>query len=177
MKKFLLLIVASLFVTGAFAQDWAVGGRVGAGVQAVGQYSLNQENYIEARFGLNLVPGAAADLTGLYNWRLCKWTNWTPKVGNWFLDAGVGASVGGARGYAYLGATGMVRFGIKFRKAPVSLSIDYSPVIGLDFIYGGGGNIYDGEAGVVTRAGGGRTSVGFFGAGLWNTGITCTYHF
>lgn len=182
MKKFLLLVVASLFVTGAFAQDWSVGARAGAGFQAVGQYSFNQKNYVEARFGLNLAHCASADLTGLYNWRLVQW-DWTPEAGTWFLDAGVGASVGGAKQYAYFGATGMARFGFKFRKVPISLSIDYTPVIGLDFVYGlGGGADYNGtEAGyapVETRAAANkRTYVGFHEAGLWNSGITFTYTF
>ena len=178
MKKFLLLVVASLFVTGAFAQDWSVGARAGSGFQAVGQYSLNQKNYVEARFGLNLAHCASADLTGLYNWRLVQW-DWTPEAGTWFLDAGVGASVGGAKQYAYFGAAGMARFGFKFRKVPISLSIDYTPVIGLDFV---GGADYNGsEAGyapVETRAAANkRTYVGFHEAGLWNSGITFTYTF
>ena len=182
MKKFLLLVVASLFVTGAFAQDWSVGARAGAGFQAVGQYSLNQKNYVEARFGLNLAHCASADLTGLYNWRLLQW-DWTPEAGTWFLDAGVGASVGGAKHYAYFGAAGMARFSFKFRKVPISLSIDYTPVIGLDFLYGPGGGADDngGEAGyapVETRAAANkRTTVGFHEAGLWNSGITFTYTF
>lgn len=182
MKKFLLLVVASLFVTGAFAQDWSVGARAGSGFQAVGQYSLNQKNYVEARFGLNLARCASADLTGLYNWRLLQW-DWTPEAGTWFLDAGVGASVGGAKHYAYFGATGMARFGFKFRKVPISLSIDYTPVIGLDFLYGPGGGADNngteaGYAPVETRAAANkRTSVGFHEAGLWNSGITFTYTF
>lgn len=182
MKKFLLLVVASLFVTGAFAQEWSVGARAGSGFQAVGQYSLNQKNYVEARFGLNLAHCASADLTGLYNWRLLQW-DWTPEAGTWFLDAGVGASVGGAKHYAYFGATGMARFGFKFRKVPISLSIDYSPVIGLDFLYGPGGGADNngteaGYAPVETRAAANkRTTVGFHGAGLWNSGITFTYTF
>jgi hypothetical protein len=142
---------------------------------------LNQKNYVEARFGLNLVPGAAADLTGLYNWRLFNW-DWTPQAGTWFFDAGVGASVGGARQYAYFGATGMARFGFKFRNVPISLSIDYSPTLGLDFVYGVGGGNYDGDsvgyAPVETRsAANKRTYVGFHEAGLWNTGLTFTYTF
>ena len=173
MKKFLLLIVASLFVTGAFAQDWSVGARVGSGFQAVGQYSLNSKNYVEARFGLYLVPGAAADLTGLYNWHLFDW-NWTPSAGTWFFDAGVGAGVGGAKQYAYVGAAGMARFGFKFRKVPISLSIDYSPVLGLDFAYGfNKGSDYLGD----TEVSGKGTYVGFHRAGLWNTGLTFTYTF
>ena len=181
MKKFLLLVVASLFVTGAFAQDWSVGVRAGSGFQAVGQYSFNQKNYVEARFGLNLVPGAAADLTGLYNWRLVQW-DWTPEAGTWFLDAGVGASVGGNRVYAYFGAAGMARFGFNFRKVPISLSIDYTPVLGPAFNKNYVGD-YDGaEAGyapVDTRAAANRIKphTEFFWGGLWNSGITFTYTF
>ena len=181
MKKVLLALVAVLLVTSVSAQEWSVGARAGSGFQAVGQYSLNQENYVEARFGLNLVPGAAADLTGLYNWRLFNW-DWTPKAGTWFFDAGVGASVGGAKGYAYFGVTGMARFGFKFRNVPISLSIDWSPTIGPDFVYGvGGANYYGDEVGyapVETRsAAGKRTYVGYHMAGLWNTGLTFTYTF
>lgn len=156
MKKFLLVIVASLFVTGAFAQDWSVGARAGAGFQAVGQYSLNKENYVEARFGLFCIPGATADLTGLYNWRLFDW-NWTPKVGTWFFDAGVGGNLGGNAGCFYIGAAGMARFGITFKKVPISLSIDYTPVLGINAVY--------------------HHKVFFHDAGWWNTGITCTYNF
>ena len=51
MKKVLLALVAVLLVTSVSAQKWSVGGRVGSGFEVVGQYSLNETNYIEARFG------------------------------------------------------------------------------------------------------------------------------
>lgn len=159
MKRFLLLVVASLFVTGAFAQDWSVGGRVGSGFQAVGQYSLNTDNYIEARFGAAWLGGVTADFTALYNWHIVE-MDWTPSAGTWFFDAGVGLNVGGASHYAYVGVAGMARLGIEFNDAPVSLSLDYTPVIAPDFGYGGG-----------------HTVVGFRGSGFANVGITCTYNF
>ena len=68
----------------------------------------------------------------------------------------------------------MARFGFKFKKVPISLSIDYSPVLGLDFAYGfNKGSDYLGD----TEVSGKGTYVGFHRAGLWNTGLTFTYTF
>ena len=160
MKKILLMAVAVLFSTGAFAQDWSVGARVGSGFQAVGQYNLNSKNYVEARFGASWVDGGVtADFTALYNWHILD-MNWTPTAGMWFFDAGCGLNVGGREHYAYVGAAGMARLGIKFNGAPVSLSADWTPVFGAAIGYYGGYSVAD-----------------FHKFGLANLGITCTYHF
>lgn len=160
MKKFFLMMVASLFVTGAFAQDWSVGGRIGSGFQAVGQYGYNQNSYIEGRFGAGwLDHGVTADFTALHNWKVCT-MDWTPSAGDWFFDAGVGINVGGAANYAYLGVAGMARLGFTFNNAPVSLSVDYTPVVGPAIAYGGG-----------------HSYAGFRDVGFANFGITCTYNF
>ena len=160
MKKFLLVIVASLFVTGAFAQDWSVGARVGSGFQAVGQYGYNQKCYIEGRFGAGwLDGGVTADFTALHNWNIFT-MDWTPSAGDWFFDAGVGLNVGGSSHYAYFGVAGMARLGFTFKSVPVSLSIDYTPVVGPEMVYGGG-----------------NTYAGFRGIGFANLGLTCTYNF
>ena len=160
MKKFLLLAVAVVFATSAFAQDWSVGGRLGSGFQAVGQYDYNQNCYVEGRFGAGwLDGGVTADFTALHNWKVCT-MDWTPSAGDWFFDAGVGLNVGGAAHYAYLGVAGMARLGFTFNSAPVSLSVDYTPVIGPAIGYGGG-----------------HSSAGFRGVGFANFGLTCTYNF
>ena len=160
MKKFFLMMVASLFVTGAFAQDWSVGGRIGSGFQAVGQYGYNQNSYIEGRFGAGwLDSGVTADFTALHNWKVCT-MDWTPRAGEWFFDAGVGLNIGGESHYAYLGVAGMARLGFKFYDAPVSLSVDYTPVIGPAIAYGGG-----------------QSYAGFRDIGFANFGLTCTYNF
>lgn len=160
MKKFFLLIVASLFVTGAFAQDWSIGGRIGSGLQVVGQYAYNGKDYVEARFGASwLDPDVTADFTVLHNWNVCT-MDWTPRAGTWFFDAGVGVNVGGREHYAYVGVAGMARLGFEFNSAPVSLSLDYTPVIGPGIGYGGG-----------------HSSAGFRDMGFANLGITCTYNF
>ena len=40
-----------LLAWSASAQNWTVGGRIGSGFQAVGQYVFSNDNYVEARFG------------------------------------------------------------------------------------------------------------------------------
>lgn len=160
MKKFLLAIVAVMFATGAFAQDWSVGGRIGSGFQAVGQYGYSADKYLEARFGASwLDSGVTADFTVLHNWNVCT-MDWTPSAGEWFFDAGVGVNVGGREHYAYVGVAGMARLGITFNSAPVSLSLDYTPVIGPGIGYWKGSSAAD-----------------FRGVGFANVGITCTYNF
>ncbi|MBQ8366468.1 MAG: hypothetical protein IJX40_01890 [Alistipes sp.] len=162
MKKVLLAVVAVMFATCAFAQDWSVGGRVGSGFQAVGQYGYSADKQIEARFGAswaNHGGGVTADFTVLHNWKVCT-MDWTPSAGEWFFDAGVGINVGGREHYAYVGAAGMARLGITFNDAPVSLSLDYTPVIGPEIGY------YKGNSAADFRA-----------MGFANVGITCTYNF
>lgn len=174
MKKLFLLLVVSFFATGVFAQEWSVGGRVGSGFQAVGQYNRNSYEYVEARFGAYWCGGVTADFTALYNWRIAE-MDWTPNAGIWFFDAGVGVNTGGASHYAYVGVAGMARLGYKFKKAPISLSIDYTPVIGPEFAYGIPsieGDIYTGDVYMKNK-----TFASYYEAGLFNAGITCTFHF
>ncbi len=160
MKKFLLSLVALLCVSGAFAQDWKVGGRIGSGFQADAQYAYNGNDYLEARFGASwLDGGVTADFTVLHNWHILD-MDWTPKAGTWFFDAGVGLNVGGREHYAYVGVAGMARLGFEFKKAPVSLSVDYTPVLGPEIGYWKGGS-----------------KAAFRGMGFANVGITCTYNF
>lgn len=55
MKKITLILLAALFATSAFSQDFSAGLRVGAGLQAVGQYKYNSNCYFEARFGASWI--------------------------------------------------------------------------------------------------------------------------
>ena len=162
MKKFLLILVATLSISAVSAQKWSVGGRVGSGFQAVAQYELNSANFIEARFGaswLNTAGDVTADFTVLYNWHVME-MDWTPSKGIWFFDAGVGLNVGGKQHYAYIGATGMARLGIRFNDIPLSLAFDWSPSFGPGIAYAGDLNSTD-----------------FNEYGLANMGISCTYTF
>mgnify|MGYP003294549272 CR=1 FL=1 len=127
MKKLLVALVALFAVTAASAQVNNLGLRFGSGVSIVGQYDLSQSNHIEGRlaFGNHWVG-----LTGLYNWEIADF-NWTPGLGKWFFDAGVGANVGIAGGNLGLAAVGTAQLGIKFNDAPVSITLDLEPTLNL----------------------------------------------
>lgn len=102
----------------------------------MGQYKFRSENYVEARFGASWIDSAVtADFTALYSWHILD-KDWTAKAGKWFFDAGCGVNVGGRAGYAYLVA-GMARLGFTFKKPPISLSLDYTSVIGPAISKGG----------------------------------------
>ena len=151
-----------LLAWSASAQNWTVGGRIGSGFQAVGQYVFSNDNYVEARFGAywaNAGGTVTADFTALYNWNICN-MDWTPSAGRWFFDAGAGINVGGKGHYAYVGVAGSAKLGIAFKGAPVRLSFDWSPAFGPGISYWDGGSYSE-----------------FNTRGLCNFGITCVYCF
>ncbi|CCY34519.1 uncharacterized protein BN796_01259 [Alistipes sp. CAG:831] len=164
MKKFILILSASvLFSLSCNAQGWAVGGRTGATVQFDAQYHWSK-GYVEGRFGAgfcNYGGTVTADFSLMYNWKACRWYDWTPDAGTWFLDAGVGINVGGRENYAYVGPAGIVKFGIQFTggSKPVSLSIDWNPAFGAGIGY------YRNYS-----------NAAFNEMGLTNFGITCVVH-
>jgi hypothetical protein len=178
MKKILLILVAVMFTTAAFAQQFSVGARVGSGFQAVGQYKYDGKNYIEARFGsswnnnpkfststatenyFDVYQGRVmVDFTLLHNWHLLD-MDWTPRGGMWFFDAGVGVNVGGVAHYAYVGVAGMARLGFTFNNVPVTLALDWTPTFGPGVCYVDSYN-----------------HAFFNELGLANIGISCTYNF
>ena len=174
MKKFIIAVAFSLISLGLSSQDWAVGLRVGAVTEAVGQYHMG-DTYIEARFGASFVNNfmrdgwsvrpdynTSADFTVLYNWKLMSW-DWSPSVGTWFFDAGAGINVGGAEHFAYVGLAGMARFGIEFGDVPIALSLDWTPAISMSMIYFNEGNQHFTEA-------------GYNGLALANIAITCVFY-
>lgn len=137
MKKFFLVLAALFCVATVSAQKtkWSLGLRATYGVQAVTEYFYSADKYVEGRLGI--FGGACADFTALHQWNCCNW-DWTPSVGKWYLDAGVGVNLGGAAHYVWGGVAGDVKFGIKFNKVPIRLSVDYTPVIGIGGWYGFG---------------------------------------
>ena len=177
MKRFILILFAIAITTSAFAQNFSVGARVGSGVEALGQYKLNDKNYIEARIGTSWANPPfmtirnvndilsehrsylTADFTALFNWHILD-MDWTPRGGIWFFDAGVGVNVGGRASYLYVGAAGMARLGFTFNNTPITLSVDWTPVFGpairfLEYV----------------------TEAVFNEYGLANVGISATYNF
>ena len=163
MKKFLLVIVA-LFCVSASASAknlvdvaansrCSLGLRVGSGAELVGECFYAKDVYVEGRLGYNW--GSGFSFTAFHAWNPFDWA-WTPKLGWWFFDYGVGASVSVGNHHVGVGVAGVAKFGILFKKVPIRLAVDVTPRVGLS-IYGGG--------------------VGFWRTGLLNGGLSATYCF
>ena len=137
MKKFLVALVAMFCVTAVSAQVSNVGARFNGGVEVVGQFDLSKTNYIDARIGLN----HNISLTGIYTWKIQEF-NWTPQVGKWFFDAGVGASAAFTNP-VWLSVVGSAKLGLEFKAAPISLIWDLCPSFSLtpDTHFGFGGGV------------------------------------
>lgn len=177
MKKFILTLAVLFCAVSASAQDgWTIGGRIGSGFQAVSSYHgfgdvAGKPFYLEARFGMSWCNAGAdlmADFTALAAWRCFEFGNYS--AGNFFSDFGCGLNVGGRGNYCYVGPAGLARVGFKFSGAPVSLSVDWTPVFGAEIAYWGSQEI----AGYKIKGG---SSSQFYKYGLANFGITCTYNF
>jgi hypothetical protein len=166
MKKILLIMAAVLCVATASAQNkaksafnisqdtrCAVGLRVGTGAELVGEVFYGKDVQIEGRLGWNWDSGFS--VSALHVWNPKDWA-WTPDLGWWFFDAGVGAFVGAGHGHVNFGVAGEAKFGILFKNVPIRLSIDVTPHIGL-VAYNGG--------------------MSFYRTGLFNGGLTATYCF
>lgn len=169
MKKLLLTLVALFCVATTVSakggnfftnHDWSAGLRVGYGVQAQAECFLNKSNYLEARLGL--YGGACADFTALYNWHLMDF-DWTPSVGKWYFDAGVGGNIGGAAHFVFGGVAGQAKLGLKFNKVPIRLALDWTPVLGVCGWYGDAGDTASGAR--------------FYGIGWANVGVSATWCF
>ena len=159
MTRFLLVLALALTSFTLSAQnEWQVGLRAGATVQAVGQYHMGNR-YLEGRFGMAFVDQAipSADFAIYHNWRIVTWSS---GAGNFFFDAGAGINVGGVANYAYIGPSGMAKFGHHFSNVPLDLSVDWSPSFNTGIVYYGGENYAD-----------------YLPIALANVAVTLTYRF
>lgn len=165
MKKILFTLAVLFVAVSASAQGWGVGGRVGSGLQAVGEYKFENGNYIEARFGMGwnsklyYATLLTADFTALYQWNVCT-MDWTPSAGEWSFDAGVGVNVGGRENWAYCGVAGGAKLGFTFNSIPLKIAVDWTPSFGPKMLYGGG-----------------EVAAGFNALGIANCGVSCVYYF
>lgn len=191
MKKIFLVMAAMLCVASVSAQNkvkdaanyvasqkWSVGLRAGAGAQVDAECFYSDKAYIEGRLGWGFVNGHRADFTILHNWNCCTW-DWTPSAGQWFLDAGVGAHIGGNGHGMGVGVAGQAKFGIKFNKVPIRLAVDATPVVGPYVHYGWKETteIADDQGNVVKTTVRHHADWGFWGAGPLNFAISATYCF
>ena len=132
MKKILLVFVCSLFAfETVLAQEKK---RRGITVGRWRGISLSTRSFVSEflQFTLATPHFEGLSVTGIYNWRCCRW-NWTPRTCDWYLNAGVGGALGlydfDDSGFL-LGLAGSCAFGCHFKNAPISLEVDYRPVIG-----------------------------------------------
>ena len=200
MKKIFLVLAAALCVATVSAQNkfesqvkqaaqtiasqkWSVGLRLGSGAQVDAECFYAGDKYVEARLGLGWIGGLGADCSVLHNWNCCNW-DWTPQAGSWFLDAGVGATIGGAKHVMWVGVAGQVKFGIKFNKVPIRLAIDLTPSVGPWVVYGQKVSTevptYDStgaQTGTETVTVKQKAQWGFYSTGLLNAAISATWCF
>ncbi len=132
MKKLILAAIFCLFATATFAQNNALGIRVGSGVELQYERFFDSGNVLKVNGGLFDFDGSFFG-TCIYDWECFNWGNWTPNAGDWFLQAGVGGAVGlydnGKSSDFNIGVAGNVAFGIHFKGAPFTLAIDYRPTV------------------------------------------------
>ena len=132
MKKLILAVALTIFAATTFAQNNALGLRVGSGAEIQSEHMYTTGNVLKANVGLFDFNGSFFG-TCVYNWECFRWTDWTPKAGNWFLQAGVGGALGiykkKENSDFNLGITGDVAFGIHFKGAPLTLAVDYRPTL------------------------------------------------
>lgn len=158
MKKFFLGLAFCLVTLGVQAQEYdhAVGLRFGGSVELLYQHEISPSNFWQFTLAMPNYDGIS--VTGIYNWRCFEW-DWTPQTCDWYLNAGVGGAVGAYNfdntGFL-VGVAGSCAFGCQFKNAPISLEVDYRPVVGV--VAGG-------------------ADKGFFTPGMWNFGLSVKYHF
>lgn len=131
MKKLLLLSVALLALSFSasaqmtkgftYSEKNTIGLRLGYGVEASYQRTLNNSNRVEADLGYML--GGGFSLAGNYQW---GWTIDKVEGLGWYVGPGVGVAFGGNSFFGNVsGQVGLeYSFGI-----PLSLSVDWRPAV------------------------------------------------
>ena len=99
------------------------------------QYHLNQKNFLDFTVGVfDIDDGFLAQ--GIYNWNIQKWGNWTPSFATWKIWGGIGAGVGYIDADKHddsmmLGPVGTIGFGFTMKAAPITMGIDYRPMVAI----------------------------------------------
>ena len=163
MKKILFAtLMAFAFTLGSFAQrtPHAVGVHFGGATMDLEyQYHFNNKNFFDVTAGIfDLNDGFC--LQGVYNWNIKQWPDWTPNFATWKFWGGVGAGIGyydhdGGDDGLFLGPVGTLGFGFTVKDIPLTVGLDYRPMIAL--------NIGD--------------NFGLIDSGFKNLGLTLTYRF
>ncbi|MBQ0006452.1 MAG: hypothetical protein KBS57_03505 [Alistipes sp.] len=142
MKRLLIITLSSILSLAALnAQPRSLGGRFGYGSQELSYQHYVRDQFIQFDFGTANFKNIQLHAT--YNWIIAN-PAWTTK-GNWYLYGGAGIGGGYSNNkdqnpYGFIGIAG--RLGLEYQfEFPLSLSIDFRPLIGPKL--GDGGGLYD----------------------------------
>ena len=134
MKKLgLIVFLMAAFAAIAVAQPRAIGGRIGYGFEVSYQHSLSEANMVSIDLGIPAFAGVEAAAT--YDWLNPGGLTipWNEKGSwNWYAGVGAGAGLWFQPMCGFAGVAG--RVGIEYNFwFPLQLSLDYRPLIGLEF--------------------------------------------
>lgn len=163
MKKKLLalaLLVAAVLPCVAQRTPHAIGVHFGGATMDLEyQYHFNKKNFLDVTAGIfDLDDGFCAQ--AVYNWNIRQWGDWTPNFATWKFWGGFGGGVGFYDGDHdddgfFLGPVGTLGFGFTLKDIPLTLGLDYRPMVAINF----GDNF------------------GLINSGFKNVGLSLTYRF
>ena len=161
MKKFLLTLLICLAALPVVAQrtPHALGLHLGGSTLDLEyQYHFNKKNFVDVTLGVfGIDDGFLAQ--GTYNWNIKEFADWTPDFATWKVWGGVGAGVGasdaGDRAGFVLGPMADLGFGFTFNSVPITLGVDYRPMLAIAL---------GSHSGIIDK-------------GFFNLGVTATYRF
>lgn len=139
MKRFILIAAAMLgLAIAATAQPRAIGGKMGWGLEASYQHTIQNANFVEVTAGL--FGFRSFSTTATYNFMVAQ-PDWTSK-GEWGIYAGPGASLGyGFYNINTLNISAVAQVGLEYTFwFPLQLSVDLRPQLG--FAIGDGIRFY-----------------------------------
>ena len=161
MKKYVLTLLITLAAMPLLAQrtPHALGVHLGGStLDREYQYHFNKKKFVDVTVGSFDVPHGFM-IQGTYNWNLKEFEDWTPNFATWKVWAGAGVGIGGYDTHDYsglmLGPVGDLGFGFTINDVPITLGIDYRPMVAIAL----------------------GTHSGLVDNGFFNLGFTATYRF
>lgn len=161
MKKYVLTLLITLAALPLFAQrtPHALGVHLGGSTFDVEyQYHFNKKNFFDITVGAFDIKYGFM-IQGTYNWTIKEFEDWTPDFATWKVWGGVGVGIGAYdtpdRSGLVLGPTGDLGFGFTFNAVPITLGVDYRPMVAIAL----------------------GSHSGLINKGFYNLGVTATYRF
>lgn len=139
MKRFYTLVVALIASIATLSaqensKDWGVGLHIGINPSFVVRYTglgevAGKPMYLEGRLGTRNIA-IPLDGTAIAAWECVKFGE--SHVGDFSFDAGVALNAGGMSPTDFwIDGGALLRLDYTFKKTPISLSFDYTPLVGV----------------------------------------------